>query len=182
MAPLSNILAWRIPRTEEPGGYSPGVTKSQTQAKRERARMQSLPRKIQISEALNSRIRSQSWFPLGKSDCNTSLYTNHEKYCPQESTLGDVMVKNGIVEMKVNSEPQSLTLLQDKSPLVQELCLPPHGISPPHRLPPWAPLHHVFPISDTAPQPLLLTDCSSSHWLLRRPELVSSRDSILFWM
>ena len=58
IAPLSNILAWRIPRTEEPGGYSPGVTKSQTQAKRERARMQSLPRNIQISEALNSRIRS----------------------------------------------------------------------------------------------------------------------------
>ena len=27
MATHSNILAWRIPRTEEPGGYSPWVHK-----------------------------------------------------------------------------------------------------------------------------------------------------------
>ena len=30
MAILSSILAWRIPWTEEPGGYSPWVTKSRT--------------------------------------------------------------------------------------------------------------------------------------------------------
>ena len=29
--------------------------------------------------------------------------------------MGDVTVENGIVEMKVNSDPQSLTLLQNKS-------------------------------------------------------------------
>ena len=28
MATHSSILAWEIPRTEEPGGLSPGVTKS----------------------------------------------------------------------------------------------------------------------------------------------------------
>ena len=27
MAAHSSILAWEIPRTEEPGGYNPGVTK-----------------------------------------------------------------------------------------------------------------------------------------------------------
>ena len=31
MATQSNVVAWRIPWTEEPGGYSPWVTKSQTQ-------------------------------------------------------------------------------------------------------------------------------------------------------
>ena len=31
MATHSSILAWRIPRTEEPGGLDHGVTKSQTQ-------------------------------------------------------------------------------------------------------------------------------------------------------
>ena len=30
MATHSNILAWRIPWTEEPGGYSPWVAKSRT--------------------------------------------------------------------------------------------------------------------------------------------------------
>ena len=30
MAIHSGILAWRIPWTEEPGGYSPWVTKSRT--------------------------------------------------------------------------------------------------------------------------------------------------------
>ena len=31
MATQSNVLAWRIPWTEETGGYSPWVTKTQTQ-------------------------------------------------------------------------------------------------------------------------------------------------------
>ena len=31
MATHSSIPAWRIPRTEEPSGYSPWVCKSQTQ-------------------------------------------------------------------------------------------------------------------------------------------------------
>ena len=30
MAPHSRLLAWRIPWTEEPGGYSPGFAKSRT--------------------------------------------------------------------------------------------------------------------------------------------------------
>ena len=31
MATHSSVLAWKIPWTEEPGGYSPWITKSQTQ-------------------------------------------------------------------------------------------------------------------------------------------------------
>ena len=34
IATHSSILAWRIPGTEKPGGYSPKVAKSQTQLKR----------------------------------------------------------------------------------------------------------------------------------------------------
>ena len=39
MATNFNILVWRIPRTEEPGGIVHGIAKSQTRLSTHRARM-----------------------------------------------------------------------------------------------------------------------------------------------
>ena len=54
MAAHSSILAWRSPWTEEPGGYSPQVTKSRTQRKRQHAQNISLAKLAPIPFSIYS--------------------------------------------------------------------------------------------------------------------------------
>ena len=53
MATHSSILAWRIPRTEEPGGGVHGVAKSRTQLKRLSRRTHCSPVQLSVGACVS---------------------------------------------------------------------------------------------------------------------------------
>ena len=60
MAAHASIPAWRVPWTEEPGGYSPRVTKSRTRRKQQHAQNVPVAEPAPVPFSLHSAVLSHA--------------------------------------------------------------------------------------------------------------------------